>query len=44
MLIEFYLEKELCVSDTRFKTEEKLNVIFRMGVNGTEIEFVLIRK
>ena len=44
MLLELCLEKELCVSNTWFKTEEKRKVTFRMGENETEIDFVLIKK
>ena len=31
MLLEFYLEKELCVSNTWFKTVEKRKVTFKIG-------------
>ena len=31
MLLEFCLEKKLCVSNTSHKREEKRKVIFRMG-------------
>ena len=31
MLLEFCLEKELCVSNKWFKIEEKRKVAFRMG-------------
>ena len=44
MLLEFCLEKELCVSDTWFKREEKRKVTLRMGEDETEIDFVLIKK
>ena len=44
MLLEFCQEKELCVSNTWFKREEKMKVTFRMGENETEIDFVLIKK
>ena len=44
MLLEFCLKKELCVSNTWFKREEKRKVIFRIGEHETEIDFVLIRK
>ena len=44
MLLEFCLEKEICVSNTWFKREEKRKVIFRMGENETEIDLVLIKK
>ena len=44
MLLEFCQEKELCVSNTWFKREEKRKVTFRMGENVTEIDFVLIKK
>ena len=35
MLLEFCLQKELCVSNTWFKIEEKRKVSFRMGKNET---------
>ena len=41
MLLEFCLEKELCVQNTWFKREEKRMVTFRMGENETEICFVI---
>ena len=44
MLLESCLEKELCVSNTWSKREEKRKVAFRMGENETEIDFVLIKK
>ena len=44
MLLEFSLEKELCVSNTWLKREEKRKVTFRMGENETENDFVLIKK
>ena len=44
MLSEFCLEKELCVSITWSKREEKRKVTFRMGENKTEIHLVLIKK
>ena len=44
MLLEFRLGKELCVSDTRLKREEKRKVTFRVGENETEIDFVLIKR
>ena len=44
MLLEFCLEKELCVSNTWFRIEEKRKVTFRMGENETEIDFVLTKK
>ena len=37
MLLEFYLEKELCVSNTWFQREEKRKVTFRMGENGKKL-------
>ena len=43
MLLQFCLEKELCVSNTWFKREEKRKVTFRMGENETKIDFVLIK-
>ena len=44
MLLEFCLEKELCVSNTWFKIVEKRKVTFRLGKNETEIDFVLMKK
>ena len=44
MLLEFCLEKELCVSNTWPKREEKMKVTFRMSKNETEIDIVLIKK
>ena len=44
MLLEFSIEKELCVSNMWFKREEKRKVTFRLGENETEIDFVLIKK
>ena len=44
ILLEFRLEKELCVSNTWFKKEERRKVTFSIGENETEIDCVLIRK
>ena len=44
MFPELCLEKELCVSNTWFRREEKRKVTLRMGENETEIDFVLIKK
>ena len=44
MPLEFCLEKELCVSNTWPKREEKRKVTFRMSDNETEIGFVLVKK
>ena len=44
MLLEFCMEKELYVSDTWLKREEKRKVTFRMGENETEIDFVSTKK
>ena len=38
MLLEFCLEKELYVSNTWFKREEKRKVTFRMGKNEIKKE------
>ena len=35
MLLEFCLDKELCVSDTWSKREKNRNVTFRLGENET---------
>ena len=34
----------VCVSNIWFKGEEKRKVIFRIGENETQIDFVLIKK
>ena len=44
MLLEFCLEKVLCLSNTWFRREEKRKVTYRMGENETEIDIVLIKK
>ena len=44
ILLEFCLEKELCVSNTWFMTEEKRKVTFRMGQGETEIVIMLMKK
>ena len=44
MLLEFFLEKKLCVSYAWFKREKKKDVRFRIGENETEIDFMLIKK
>ena len=44
MLLEFCLEKELCVSNAWSKREENTKVTIRMGLNETEIDFVLVKK
>ena len=44
MLLQFCLEKELCVSNTWSKREENRKVTFRMDENETEIDFVFIKK
>ena len=44
MLLEFCIEKELCMSNAWLKREEKRKVTFRMEKNVTEINFVLIQK
>ena len=36
------MDRELCVSDTWLRGDEKRKVTFRMGENETEIVFVLI--
>ena len=45
MLLEFCLGKELCVSNTWFKREEKRKVAFcRMGENETVVDCMMIKK
>ena len=44
MLVEFSLEKKLCVSSTCFMRAEKRKVTFRIGENETEIDFVFINE
>ena len=41
MLLKFCLEKELCVSNTWLKREEKRKVTFRMGENETLTTYCL---
>ena len=41
MLVEFILEKELCVQNTWFQGEEKRKVTCKLGENGTKIDTVL---
>ena len=38
------MEKELCVSSTWIKREEKWKVTFRIGENERKIDFVLMTK
>ena len=42
MLLEFSLEKELCMSNTWYKSEEKRKVTLRMGENERKIDFSLV--
>ena len=44
IILEFYLEKELCVSNTWLRKEEKRKMTVRMGENKTEVDFVLTKK
>ena len=44
MLLEFCLEKELCMSNIWSKREEISKVTFRMGENETDFDFALIKK
>ena len=44
MLLEFCLEKVLCVSNTWLRREEERKVTFRMSENEPEIDVVLIKK
>ena len=43
VLLEFCLEKELCVTNTWFKREEMRKVTFRIGENEKKIDFVFIK-
>ena len=43
MLLEFYLDKELCLSNTWFKREEMRKMTFKLDENYTEID-LLIKK
>ena len=43
MLLEFCQKKELCVSNTWSKREEKRKVTFRMRENETEIVLVMTK-
>ena len=44
MLLEFCLEKELCVSNTWYKREDKRKVALKMGDIETTLDFGLIKK
>ena len=44
MSLEFCLEKELCVSNTWLRREEKRKETFRIGENETKNDFMLIKK
>ena len=44
MLLEFCLDKELCVSNIWLKIWRNRKVTFTLGRNKTEIDFMLIRK
>ena len=44
MLLEFCDQKDLCVSNRRFKKKEKRKVIYSLGDNETEIDFALVEK
>ena len=47
MLLDFCLEKKLCMSNTWFMTEKKVTspkVTFIMGKNEAEIGFVLVKE
>ena len=44
MSVEFCPEKELSVSDTWSKREERRKMTLRMGENETEIDFALKKK
>ena len=44
MLLEFWDEKELCVTNTWFRKGEKRKATFSSGENEMEIDFVLVGK
>ena len=44
MLLEYCLNKELCLTNAQLKTYEKMKVTFKIGENGKKIDFVLIKK
>ena len=44
MFLEFCDEKELCVANTWLRKREKRKVTYSTGRNGTEMDFVLVRK
>ena len=44
MLLRFSLKKELRMSNTWFKREEKRKMTFRICDNESEIDFALIKK
>ena len=44
MLLEFYQEKELCISNTWLKRGEKRKMTLIDGENETEIDYLLIKK
>ena len=44
LLLEFCVEKDLCVGNSWFKKKDSRKVTFNGGCSGTEIHFVLIKK
>ena len=44
MLLEFCVEKDLCVGNSWFKKKDSRKVTFNGGCSGTEIDFVLMKK
>ena len=44
ILLEFCLEKDLCVSNTWLRREEKRKMTFRMGEREADIDFVLEKR
>ena len=44
LLLEFCLEKELCISNTWLRREEKRKVTFTMGENEKKIDIVLMKR
>ena len=44
LLLEFCVEKDLCVGNSWFKKKDSRKVTFNRGCSGTEIDFVLMKK
>ena len=44
LLLEFCVEKDLCVGNSWFKKKDSRKVTFNRGCSGTEIDFVLMKR